>query len=264
MPVINIISIRSWWDLHNSWLGLVLSLALTGTITNLVKVTAGRPRPDLISRCQPMARVQNAPVFGLVTADICTQTDFGILKDGFRSFFSGHSSLSFAGLGFLFFYTAGKLHLFDHRGHAGKAWIAFIPLVGATLIAITRTMDYRHHPVDVLVGSVVGLVIAHFCYRQYYPSLMHPLSHRPYSPRIPRDEVEETPVTKQADAPQAGPSAPWGTGLVSNAAAETGMEPGPDDTVQRGNTELEKVWKTGSNGDDTVPRPAERQGQGRV
>jgi diacylglycerol diphosphate phosphatase/phosphatidate phosphatase len=60
----------------------------------------------------------------------------GILQDGFRSFFSGHSScaltpiplffeinshvltaVSFAGLGFLSYYLAGKLHLFDKRGH---------------------------------------------------------------------------------------------------------------------------------------------------
>lgn len=40
-------------------------------------------------------------------------------------------------------YLAGKLHLFDKRGHTGKAWIAFTPLVGALLVAISRTMDNR-------------------------------------------------------------------------------------------------------------------------
>lgn len=41
------------------------------------------------------------------------------------------------------------------------------------------------HPVDVLVGSVVGLVISHYAYRQYFPSLTHPLCHRPYVPQFP-------------------------------------------------------------------------------
>lgn len=56
-------------------------------------------------------------VWGLSNATICTQTNDKILRDGFRSFPSGHSSLSFAGLGFLSFYVMGKLHLWDGRGH---------------------------------------------------------------------------------------------------------------------------------------------------
>jgi diacylglycerol diphosphate phosphatase / phosphatidate phosphatase len=69
--------------------------------------------------------------------------------------------VSFAGLGFLSFYLAGKLHLFDRRGQAvsgtgwlaksslldaafqGKAWLSLTPLAGAALVAISRTMDYR-------------------------------------------------------------------------------------------------------------------------
>ncbi|KAF8829252.1 hypothetical protein HHX47_DHR3001157 [Lentinula edodes] len=107
---------------------------MAGVVTQFTKVTVGRPRPgmqhlyfisvsganpayiDVIDRCQPRSGTID-PTFGLSTAAICTQTDLSLLKDGFRSFPSGHSSLSFAGLGFLAFYVAGKLHLFDHKGH---------------------------------------------------------------------------------------------------------------------------------------------------
>ena len=41
---------------------------------------------------------------------------------------------------------------------------------------------------DVVAGSILGFVIAYFAYRQYFPSLASPMSHRPYSPRVPRDE----------------------------------------------------------------------------
>lgn len=41
---------------------------------------------------------------------------------------------------------------------------------------------------DVVAGSILGFVVAYFAYRQYFPSLASPMSHRPHSPRVPRDE----------------------------------------------------------------------------
>jgi diacylglycerol diphosphate phosphatase/phosphatidate phosphatase len=89
---------------------------------------------DILDRCKPDAGTVD-PEFGLSTAAICHQSDRHILNDGFRSFPSGHSScmlylqtrkedkltlspVSFAGLTFLSLYLAGKMHLFDTRGHA--------------------------------------------------------------------------------------------------------------------------------------------------
>lgn len=71
---------------------VTLAVALTGAVTTILKLTAGRPRPDLIARCLPRSGSQNAAVFGLVDQSICTQTDFNILNDGWKSFASGHSS----------------------------------------------------------------------------------------------------------------------------------------------------------------------------
>ncbi|KAJ6557939.1 phosphatidic acid phosphatase type 2/haloperoxidase [Mycena capillaripes] len=188
--VINLLTIRSWWDFHNGLLGLILGLAITGSITQFTKITVGRPRPDIIDRCQPIPGSVD-PVYGLSNSSICTTpSDSAIMLDAFRSFPSGHSSLSFAGLGFLAFYLAGKLHLFDNRGYAAKAWVSLVPFAGAALVAISRTMDYRHHWHDVLVGAILGTVVSYFTYRQYYPSLASEVSHRPYSPRSARDAVQ--------------------------------------------------------------------------
>ena len=71
---------------------MVLSLALTGSVTNIMKLSAGRPRPDLIARCLPRPDSQNHPVFGLVDWNVCTQTDEDIMNDGWKSFLSGHAS----------------------------------------------------------------------------------------------------------------------------------------------------------------------------
>jgi len=162
-------------------------------MTQIVKITVGRPRPDLLDRCQPPPGLSDPP-YGLTSWTVCKQTDEAILRDGFRSFFSGHSSLSFAGLGFLSFYLAGKMHLFDQRGHATKAWLALSPFMAASLVAISRTMDYRHHWHDVLVGSLIGTLFAYFTYRQYYPPLSSEYAHRPYSPRIKREEESHVDV----------------------------------------------------------------------
>jgi len=174
---------RSFWDAHNGVLGLLLAWSFTWITTEVIKITVGRPRPDLIDRCQPAAGSTNADVFGLATSIICTRTD--LLKDGFRSFPSGHSSSSFAGLGYLSFFLAGKLHLFDGRGHSLKSWVCLAPLLGALLVAISRTMDYRHHATDVIVGSILGFLIGLWSYYLYYPALNSPNCHLPYSPRIP-------------------------------------------------------------------------------
>ncbi|SNX86169.1 related to DPP1 - diacylglycerol pyrophosphate phosphatase [Melanopsichium pennsylvanicum] len=181
---------RSVWDLHNGLLGFVLANALTLTVTTIIKVCVGRGRPDLIDRCQPQSGSTNATPYGLVTDTICTVgIDNKTLRDGFRSFPSGHASTSFAGLTYLSLYLAGKLHLFDRRGHAVTAWLCATPLMAATLIAVSRTMDYRHHATDVIAGALLGLVISYSSYKLYYPSLSHPQSHKPYSPRIPAEHL---------------------------------------------------------------------------
>jgi len=79
-------------------LGLAISVMLATFLTDVVKNSVGRPRPDLIDRCKPE---KGTPEHILVTIDVCTETDYHVLHDGWRSFPSGHSSLAFSGLGYL-------------------------------------------------------------------------------------------------------------------------------------------------------------------
>ncbi|KAF8520494.1 phosphatidic acid phosphatase type 2/haloperoxidase [Hysterangium stoloniferum] len=181
IPCICFLSCRSLWDLHHAWLGLAFSLSLTKVVTTLVKITVGRPRPDLISRCQPLAGSRENASWGFSDYTVCTQTDMKILRDGFRSFPSGHSSTAFSGLGFLTFYLIGKLALWDKCGYTWKAWLALLPVTIAAMIAISRTMDYRHHWEDVVIGSALGMMTAYFSYRHFFPSLADPASHQPFS-----------------------------------------------------------------------------------
>ncbi|CAG8515904.1 16548_t:CDS:2 [Racocetra fulgida] len=84
---------------------------------------------NFINRCDPLPGSVDAKPFGLSNASICQQTDSAIMKDGFKSFISGHSS----------------------------SFIVLLPLALAAYIAVTRTEDYRHHWQDVVTGGLIGI-----------------------------------------------------------------------------------------------------------
>lgn len=110
---------RKLWEWHTGWLGLALSLAAAFLITSGMKNLFGKPRPDLLARCNPdLANVGLYALGGfnntqeginLVSHTICLNTDKAIMDDGFRSFPSGHSSFSAAGLIYLSLFLASKL-----------------------------------------------------------------------------------------------------------------------------------------------------------
>lgn len=93
---------RKLWEWNAAWLGLALSLAIAFFITNGSKNVFGKPRPDLLARCDPdLSRILSSAVGGvgkqvdeginLVSWTICRNPG-ARLDDGFRSFPSGHSS----------------------------------------------------------------------------------------------------------------------------------------------------------------------------
>ncbi|CCX30030.1 phosphatidic acid phosphatase type 2/haloperoxidase [Pyronema domesticum] len=186
------------WEMNCGILGLGLSVAFTICVTGALKNATGKPRPDVISRCIPPFQATNHPVFGLFDPKDCTQKDPKILKDGFKSWPSGHSSTAFAGLGYLSLFLAGKLHIMDNRGEVWKTFIVLVPLLAASLVAVSRIMDARHHPFDVITGSMLGAITAWIAYRQYYPAITKPeLKGRAYPRRVWGTDSTEVPATSE-------------------------------------------------------------------
>jgi len=179
---------------QTAWLTECCSVILTSFLTDLVKNTVGRPRPDLIARCKP---APGTPETTLLYFDVCTETDHHTLQDGWRSFPSGHSSFSFAGLGFLSLFLSGQLRVFRPRVDLFRVLLAFAPFVGAAMIAISRVEDYRHDVWDVTAGSVLGSVMAYTQYRRYYPSLRNDGCEEPY--RNIYDSVDGSDGVKAKD-----------------------------------------------------------------
>lgn len=198
---------RKLWEFNAGWMGLGLSFALAFFITSGIKNLIGKPRPDLLARCQPDLTSIAAHVVGgygqdisqrwtLVSSSICTQTDSKLLDEGFRSFLSGHSSMSWSGLGYLALWLASKFNmLIPYLGHGTPykrndedateqeardraaappifgAIIVLIPICLAIFICSTRYVDFKHQGIDIFSGAVLGIITSWIGFRWYHGSL---------------------------------------------------------------------------------------------
>lgn len=109
------------WEWHAGWLGLGLSVVTAWFVTSGIKNLLGKPRPNALNRCQPdlanVAKYYVGQVSGKlsdsrpVSASICKNPDKAVIDEGFRSFPSGHSSISASGLVYLSLVLATKLNV---------------------------------------------------------------------------------------------------------------------------------------------------------
>lgn len=155
---------RDVYDLHHGVLGLMFSVLITAVLTDAIKDAVGRPRPDFFWRCFPDGK----DLYDHLGNVVC-HGKASVIKEGHKSFPSGHTSWSFAGLGFLSLYLCGKIKVFDRRGHVAKLCIVILPLLMACLVAISRVDDYWHHWQDVFAGGLLGLTVSIICYLQFFP-----------------------------------------------------------------------------------------------
>ncbi|PVH87232.1 acid phosphatase/Vanadium-dependent haloperoxidase [Cadophora sp. DSE1049] len=152
---------RKLWEWHTGWLGLALSLSASFLITSGMKNLFGKPRPDLLSRCEPdMANLANYTYskflagsiyenFNVVSAKICQQSDKSKLDDGFRSFPSGHASFSSGGLIYLSLFLASKLAItipFLASGSSATQLSAFPSRASTARTMENRSMESRDKP----------------------------------------------------------------------------------------------------------------------
>lgn len=153
-------------ELHSLILSFYITILSTLFLTEFIKKFTGYPRPNF---------------YALTSNPDATPYD---LREAYQSFPSGHSSMSFAGLGFLsmFLYdtfsplsarqrTVALVH-FKSPIRAVKTTnpytvllLCATPLLLAAWIATTRVVNYWHHPADITCGSLLGLFVAHACYQ---------------------------------------------------------------------------------------------------
>lgn len=114
------------WELEKGLAGLALSCAASFFITQGTKNLFGKPRPNMLARCNPdLDRVNDfrvggygqslSPEWVMVDYRICQNTDTSEVNDIFRSFPSGHASFAWGGLMYLTLFFMSKFHVhFPH------------------------------------------------------------------------------------------------------------------------------------------------------
>ena len=160
-------------------------LILGGTacflFTDLSKFTIGRLRPHFLSLCQPdygsVCKEEGELYQHFVTedqAEVCHglggEISEKMLREARLSFMSGHASFSFYSATFLIIYLQARLNKIVESSSGQvtiakffkvcRPFIQFGIFMLAFWIALTRISDYFHHPLDVIMGSLVGISFA--------------------------------------------------------------------------------------------------------
>jgi diacylglycerol diphosphate phosphatase/phosphatidate phosphatase len=79
----------------------------------------------------------------------------------------------------LFLYGKFRVLSDKHSGSFALTLTISAPMWLAAFVAISRTLDYSHGFIDVVAGSIIGLVVAPCIYFLYYPSLWSENCHLP-------------------------------------------------------------------------------------
>ncbi|WWD20735.1 hypothetical protein CI109_105211 [Kwoniella shandongensis] len=166
---------RSLDMLLGSTMGLLESL-ITGAVFQVFhKWLIGGLRPHFLDVCKPDVSALTPSGNGfrqiMYTRAICTG-DENDINDSLESWMSGHSTAAFAGFVYLFFYFNAQLKVMsDHRPAYWKMILTIAPILGASLIAASLTVDEYHNWYDCLGGAVTGTFCAIIAYRKTFAAL---------------------------------------------------------------------------------------------
>ncbi|KAF8065455.1 LPP3 [Scenedesmus sp. PABB004] len=154
-------------EAHHLALGLSVAVMVAGAVTNAIKCPVGRLRPDFNARCWPDGVIAWAREDGFGGWAKCSGAP-SVVAEGRKSFPSGHSSWSAAGLCYLTWFLIDRLGALSAAGggHPWRLVAALLPSAGAVAVGVSRVHDAWHHPSDVAVGLALGAGLSWLCYRQ--------------------------------------------------------------------------------------------------
>ncbi|XP_038640609.1 phospholipid phosphatase 3-like [Scyliorhinus canicula] len=132
--------------------------AVSQSLTDLAKVAVGRLRPHFLDVCRPDFTKINCSR-GYIEDYDCRATASAV-TEARKSFYSGHASFAMYTLLYLAFYLEAR---FTWKGaRLLRPLLQSLLVMMAFYTGLSRVSDYRHHPSDVLVGFLQGVIIAYW------------------------------------------------------------------------------------------------------
>ncbi|XP_075981390.1 phospholipid phosphatase 2-like isoform X2 [Anticarsia gemmatalis] len=141
----------------------IYGLAFNLAIVEVMKGIMGSPRPTFFALCEPdTAKTCNGSEY--VTDYACTPNQYGswYQMDSYRSFPSGHSSMSVYCGFFIAWYLQRRAFDWQHRTIFVVPILQMLCVSYAAICSLTRITDHRHHWWDVLVGTLIGLATVYY------------------------------------------------------------------------------------------------------
>jgi len=169
----------SFWNVNNGCMGVIYSVMTGATIQIIVKLVVPGMRPHFLSVCDPQIGpdTKGSGYRGMYfTTSICRDHSDPKRQDeianALQSFPSGHSVAAWAGLLYLSLYLNAHLKIFSNYHPSYWKLLLFVtPLIAATLIVGSLSLDMSHNWYDIVVGSLIGIAMAILSYRMCFASV---------------------------------------------------------------------------------------------
>ncbi|XP_063716032.1 phospholipid phosphatase 2-like [Symsagittifera roscoffensis] len=145
-------------------------------ITEIAKVSVGEYRPHFLAVCRPNNEAFSSwGQFNCETQTLMTKDNFNcsadndLVYDAMKSFPSGHASIGAFAAVFGVIYLQKFLKRFKNICML-KTLIQVCFIVSAWFVAFSRVADNHHHLLDVIIGLLIGCILAIVCVEYCFPT----------------------------------------------------------------------------------------------
>ena len=142
-----------------NFLMFLLGLCITALLVELGKAYSGVLRPNFLAVCNPNITCSDQDPFKYHINYRCQNTEDGDCRDCRKSFPSGHAAVVAFMAFFICLYLQNRPQAFK-RCFLVRPLLQLIAACLAWVTSLTRVSDHVHHVSDVIVGFVLGIVIA--------------------------------------------------------------------------------------------------------